>query len=91
MEIYELTVHELMDKLEKKGIISKQMCEKAKEKINHINVVELFYFTKQKNQFKKKDNRYQKVGYQNGQFDNYNNSHQHPSCEVLFQAPKTQN
>ena len=63
-----------LDKLEKKGIISKQMCEKAKEKINHINVVELFYFTKQKNQFKKKDNRYQKVGYQNGQYDNYNNN-----------------
>lgn len=62
-----------LDKLEKKGIISKQMCEKAKEKINSINVVELFYFTKQKQQLKKKGNRYSKVGYQSGQLNNYVN------------------
>ena len=62
-----------LDRLENRGIISKEMCERAKEKMHRINVVELFYFTNQRSKLRK--NKHGHPHHPQGNYKNANNVH----------------
>ena len=62
-----------LDRLENRGIISKEMCEKAKEKMHRINVVELFYFTNQRSKFRKNRTKHAHPHHPQGNYKNANN------------------